>query len=469
MLMKIFRFMWEKKWVITIGSLLFSVLFIAYACFNTYFTEHMIVSFIYPNSEKGYYPDGSRFNIYDLVSTEVLERAVKEYNAASGQKEISVDDVKKNISLTDYLAGSVQEKVTQARSLGQDYTYFTNEYIVSIRPTHVFDIHNKRKLFGLIPNINNKLFLDKLYESYSYYFMNEHTEMNIVPRITQNIQYDDYDYVEMADMFDKRANICINYLNSKNAENEAYRSSVTGMSFKDLITGFQSLRDVNIQNLKAFVSSSKISKNPVDLINKYKTQIEKLMLQYSKAKDEADISSTAMNQYDHTFDENIVITGINDQMGLYQARPKTAYDTVTKQALDAGVRASDIQKDIEDDQWQIQQYGDQSASGDDQKRLFSTADNMITGIEKESQRLITLANNTVDDYLSYKSSDYVRKTHMGKSYISMSVLMKTLIVFIISALAISLFLYLFLPARKEFYDRKEFYREKARAYSQTLK
>lgn len=439
--MKLFSFMWRRKWVILSCGMLFSLAFFAYSCFNTYYTESMIISFIYPNSEKGYYPDGSRFNIYGLVSNEVLQDAVDKYNKESGKSPISVDDVKDNIKLNDYLAGAVSDRIKSARSLGQDYTYFTNEYTVSLKPTRVFDINNKEKLFGLIPNINSKLFSQKLYESYTAYFMNEHTEMNIIPKITQNIMYDDYDYAEMADMFGNVTNMCINYLTSKSAENETFRSKSTNMSFNDLITGIQSLKDVSISNLQSFVSSSKLSKNPSDLIDKYKTQIERDTLDYNKAKAESDISTMAMRQYDHTFEENIVVTGINEEVGLYQARPKTAYDTITKRALSAGVKAADTMKDIENLNWQIEQYSKGPISEEEKVRLFKVADGMVDEIQKESKRLFDLANVTVDDYLSFKSNDYVRKTQIEKTYINRSIIIKSGFMFCVAAFGIFLFMF----------------------------
>lgn len=433
--MKALLYIWKKKWILLITGAACALLFLLYACTNTYFSESMIVSLIYPNSEKGLYPDGTRYNIYEIVSDTVLQKAVDQYNADSEKKPITLTDVEKAIGITEYISSGIQEKVQNARDTGQDYSYFANEYIISCKPRRSPNLLSPGTLFGFFPKVDSKLFLEELYSSYTLYFMDEHTEMNIIPRLTENLGYDGYDYVEVADVFDKRVSMYINYLETKVSENGSYRSTETDMTFNDLIAEFKNLRDVHIQKLKSFVSSSKLAKDPVMIVNKLKAQNEKNLLQYNKLMGESEISKKAMQQYDHTYEENIVITGVNEEIGLYQARAKTAYDTVTTRALNTGVSAQNLLKDIQENERLIAEYGVTDIQAEEYARLTNIADQMVSELEKENSRLIQLANDTVENYLNYKSSNYVRKTPIAKSYLNVGIYIKLGAVFVFGAAA----------------------------------
>ena len=454
---ELLRVFLSKKYRITITSLILALLYIGYAVFNAHFTQSAVISFIYPNSEKGLYPDGSRFNIYDILSDRVLLNTAKLYGEKTGQ-EIDTEAIRNHILVDDYLADSVQDRVTSARNQGQDYVYFTNEYVIKILPNRVFEISNYEKLFGLIPNVDNEILLDSLFASYKEFFMNEHTEMNIIPKITGTIDVDSYDYIEIADIYDKMVSMCIEYLRAKNKESETFRSPSTGLSFNDLISSLQSFRDVKISNLKSYVSSSRISKSPQDLINKLQTQIERDHLKYVKKLEEANIANQAMRDYDHTFEENIVIAGIDENIGLYQARPKTAYDTVTKRALEAGVLAGSYLKDIENNQWKISEYQN-GPDPAERERLFNQADSLVKAIKEESQKLFESANITVDDYLRTKSNDYVRLTVSEKNYVSLRLFVNAGIIFVASMFLIDL--YYFLTSRRKVENTKKINGKKA--------
>ena len=78
--MRLLKYILEKRKIIVLAAVICTVLFFLYGFLNTFFSTSMVVSFIYPSSEKGQYPDMTRLNIYDFISDEVLEGAVTLYN-----------------------------------------------------------------------------------------------------------------------------------------------------------------------------------------------------------------------------------------------------------------------------------------------------------------------------------------------------------------------------------------------------
>lgn len=427
--MKGLMYIWKNKWRLMIVSVLVTAIFFGSYCYRLNYTESMKLSLIYPNSEKGKYPDGTRFNIYDMMSDDVLKGAIEAYNEEA-ENPITVSDIEDCIQLKEQFTDDVASKIEQARDLGMDYTYFANEYNVTFKPVFKIGISGSGKPMLFKPYVDNKLFMEKFYETYVDYFMQQHAEKNIISGLSKEHDTDSFDYLEIGDIYTNQVNMCINYLNGKNAENGSFRSSQTGLTFNDLINSFRNLKNVQVQNLVAFVSSSKLTKDANEFINKMKVENELNNLEYSKYKAESDLSKQAMNQYDHTFEENIVVAGVSEDDGLYQTRAKTAYDTITKRAHDAGVNAENLYKDIEENERLIKEYSSATMDEAEKERLSKIADDMIAEIEKTNEDLVQKANTTVEEYLKTKSSNYVRREVANKSYINMYIVIECAVVFI---------------------------------------
>lgn len=431
--MRLFKYIMEKRKIVLITALICTALFFLYGRLTTVFSESMVVSFIYPSSEKGQYPDMTRLNIYDFVGDEVLEKAVDLYNEEMGT-QLETADIKGRIVVNEYVPESLADDVQTARLSGEDYFYFANEFTISCLPMRKFMPKDFLHIFGLIPNINTRIMSEKLYESYAEYFMNSHTEMNIIPRLATEIDYSNYDYLETASVFESKINMYIDYLEAKNEENGSFMSKTTGMTFNDLIVELKNLKNLKIENLKGFVSASKIAKDTELYINKLRAENENLTLMYNKYQGEADVARSAMNAYDHTFEENIVITGMNDEIGLYQARPKTAYDTITKRALNYGVKATSLLKDIEENNRLIEVYSSTVIDPAEKTRLHDVIEDMISEIAASCETLTDNANKTVEDFLNEKSSDYLRRSISDKTYLSVPILISCVGTMILTAI-----------------------------------
>lgn len=434
--MKLFVYIWSKKWYLVLGAIVMSFLFLIYNGYQTHYSESITLSLIYPNSEKGKYPDNTRLNIYDLLSEQVLNQAVENYNKEKKETrpEITVADIASHIKIVEHISPSLQEEIESARKNGQAYSYFINEFDVTCPPLNRFSFTEFRYLFGILPYVDNELLLEKIYESYSSYVTAEHAEMNIIERLSNKMNFDGYDYLEYTSTLNSQIATYLNYLNAKNSENGAFVSTTTGASFNDLITEFTNLKNYQIYSLSSFVSSSRLAKNTEEFVNIKETDNESKWIQYLKYQGEAEFARKAMLQYDHTFEENIVITGIDEKIGLYQARPKTAYDTITQRTLKFEVSAKNLQTDIAENQRAIQEYTNTDLSPEERARLMGIADSMIEEINQRLSELIQKANATVEDFLKSKSSDYISSTPMKKAYLSFAVLIRCGMMFFLGAL-----------------------------------
>ena len=432
--MKLLMYIWQRKVPIIIGGLICVLLYFAYNCYQVHYTDSIDLSLVYPGSEKGVYPDNTRFNIYDILNTEVIDAAVESYNAESNSlQQITSDDVRGDIIINESAPADLQDRIDEARMAGQDYSYFVNEYRIEMKPVHKLTLSTA---FGTVPYVDGEKFLNHLYTSFSQYLVEQHAEENIIPRLEGSIDYEGYDYLEYANMLNNQISTYINYLQPKNAENGGFYSDETGLTFEDLITEFTNLQTYQIQSLISYVSSSGLAKDTQEFINILETNNEKDFIEYQKTRSEGEISTQAMYAYDHTFEENIVIPTYDADNGLYQARPKTGYDDITQRALEHQVEADNMMTDINENSRKIEFYSASLQNAEEHARITAVADSMMAELETASSELIAKADLTVQEYLRELSSDYVSQKVVPKSYVNISLSVDLLGVFIAAGFAV---------------------------------
>ncbi len=407
-LIDVVRWLWHKKWYMLITGALFVGILFCVQAYKAHYSYALQISFIYPKAEKGQYPDGARFLMYDFLDQDCVAEALSSMQDRGYYKDITVNDLRKNLQVQDYLSKPVQDKISTARSTGEDYTYYSNEYILSFQQPNLFSFASPTTLFGLFRKDRSEEFVDELFRANIKSFLQNHTENNIFNQLADNLTTDGYDYQEIGDTYQTKIELCLNYLQSKKNMDDTFIAYQTGMSFNDLMLAYQSLRDIELARLQTYTRSSRITNQLTQLTNRYVVGIEKTELARQKKADEAKIAETAMLEYDHTFTENIAIVSVNEENGLYQARPKTAYDTVTQQALNAGVTAANHTNEIKEKQRLLTEYQNAMRNTDEVSRMSTIANQMVEALKTKYEQLKQQTTLTVNEYYSYQSNNYMR-------------------------------------------------------------
>lgn len=406
--MALFRWLLRHKIPLLIGG---GALFLALAALTLYqgaYTQSLRVSFVYPLVEDGLYPDGQRFMPEDLVDERRAAEALAALREKGWYEDVTAGQILNNLSVSEYRAAPVQEKVEKRRTSGEEYTYYNNEYVITYRQPNPLDLRSPGTLFGLLRPNHSREFLDELYRANARAFLTEHTEGSVFREFSGYLQAEGADYAEAAQAYQQKATLCINYLNKKREEDNRFVSPATGKSFGDLAIAYQSLIDVEAARLLNFATASRLTRDLRELENMYQVDIEEGELLSGKKGDEHEIAQKAMLEYDHTFSENIVIVSVNEEDGLYQARPKTGYDTVTQQALDAGVAGETARNEAQEAEEKLSQYRSAMADEAAAQALAMQADEMERALETRYEELTELATRTIEDYLEEKNRSYMR-------------------------------------------------------------
>ena len=430
----IFKWLWDHKRVLLIGAFVCMLALWGLSSIDRDNTYQIRVSFVYPGSENGRYPDGHRLLRDDLIDSDRVAEALEAMRGKGWYEDITATQIQNNLSVREYLSNPVQERVQSLRAQGEEYTYYNNEFIITFTQPTSLHLKDPSDFFGLFRQDRSKEFVEELVRAVLSNFSKEHTEGDIFAEFANYMQVGDADYGKIVSAYNDKVDLCVNYLTKKNAADNTFVSDTTGLSFDDLIIAYQSLKDVQISRLLKYTSSEKVTRSLDELVNQMNVEIEDQNLVEKKKTDESAIAKNAMMEYDHTFSENIIIVSVNEENGLYQARPKTAYDTVTQRSLDAGVAASQAKNAAAEKTRLIAQYTAEMNTPDAAAKV-AEAEALVDSIYAEYDRLCELSSKTIADYQRETYNNYIQTTAVDNSPGVLNVIIRLCCFFVVGLCA----------------------------------
>ena len=428
-----------------IGGIIVSGVFAIKNLYSNFYLSSAHLSFVFPEISLGKYPDGTRFSSYDLINKDRVGEALESLQEQGIYTQYEPEDLLEHINVYNYLEKSMQTTVNYMRTQGSDYSYYGSEYEIYFAQPLKFSITRPQSLFGLLEGDHSAEFLEELMKKNAEFIKENHAGGNGFINLVTVEDMSDYDYSEKVAVYDSKLNFALNYLTAQNTDSNGFVSPKNNLGFFDLKNAFQVLRDEKLNQLSSFINSSHLTSNINLLSNKMKIAIESNTTEYLKKSDEMQINKYAQMNYDHTFTENLIVVSANEDNGLYQARPKTAYDTVVQQLLTAEGDAAEYSVAIREDNNDLYEYSLVTTTTDEYARLCDKAETLITEFDKEYHELMNTASVTIDDYINHRNNDIFSKDINHISLINSSFLMKLAIAFALGAGA-ALILYIIVGA-----------------------
>ena len=391
---------------------------------------HVILN--YPEIAESKYPDGSRFTYYDFICEENLEAALKLMQKEDKYEHFTVDDIRDKFYIYSYLDSPAGASVSSARSEGNDFTYVANEYKITFVQPH--DYKEKIILKILLGKDLSGEFLEKLIEVNRQKIAEELGGINAFKLITDTVKVGDYDYSEEVNIYKTKINNVIAYLKYLEKQRPDFVSKKHNLSLSDIKGKYSFLITNSLDGINNFVESSGLSKDVSLASNKINVNIENNRLKYNKEGSRAHINSFAMHNYDQTFTENLINVIQNKDYGLYQARPKTAFDTVSALKHSADESVAEYETKINIFSKELAIYQNVMTTPEEHERLISKCDKLISDFEKEYTKLTETAREVVTEYYNNVNENYITSKITHRGLISKSLIMKMGIAFALGAM-----------------------------------
>ncbi len=386
-----------------------------------------IISINFDGADSGQNPDGTAFDIDELRSTVVINKAIKELGL---NDEISVEDLRKRIDIRPIIPNDIAEIIESRRKSGEEYTYYPSDYIV------YFKSYAKLGLSDDDAKVALEVFIDE----YAKYFYDTYSENVMLGDAIGSLNYDEYDYWEISSIIHKQIDIIEEYLKVKIIDSKEFRSTTTNMSFADINELATLIKDIDLSRFDSIVKVYKITKDKDALVINYKYTIEQNELEKKKKRSESQVAIDMMKKYDNKTD-NLVIPNVSGE-NLEIKAGQSYYDALAKRATESAVEAENKVHDIDYIEEQIQNLDSDDMTNELKAEAIVKADDILAKITLKIDNLMSLIDKTSNDYFNMKMSNSIMKISPAQVYSKVNVLLNT-VIGIVLGLMLGIFIVLF--------------------------
>ena len=409
-----------------------SLMYVGKVFYTEYASARAYVTLTYPEIASSTYPDGERFTVYTLIEDSKLQEALNRLQAEGKYENYTVEDIKGHLFLYSYLKQSAGQSVSQARSEGNDYTYVANEFRLTYIQPH--DYRSDYIVERLLSPDYSVDFLEALVEVNREEIAQTTGGPDGYVTLTELGSLEGLDYREEVQHYRARVNAIINYLNELEKDSPGFVSPESGVAVKDLIGDFELLVTNKLDGILNYIQSSNISRDIEVTTNRLKVNLENNTLQHQKYLDQSAVAGYAIANYDHTFTENLINVVLDENNGLYQARPKTAFDTVVEQKHGADERTAEYSDEISTINQELASYSGVVQSSESYQYLCKRCEEYLVQLADEYQALVEKSVSVVEEYYDEVNEDYLRWEVAERELVNKDLAVEAGVTFVLGAM-----------------------------------
>ena len=350
-------------------------------------TVKISLTFNYLGIERGLNPDGSKFNVFEIKSKEVLGSIIEKLSGSS----LTIDEIKRKIIVESVMPKAALEQVRTEQTEGNQYYYIPYEFSIAYIEPDPFE------------KIGPIQVLNALSEAYTEFFFENYAEKNTILQ-DEKINTDGYEYIEIAGIYSNRINSMINYLYSHRKENEEFRAESTGETFGDIIYMLTNLRDIDVEKYRSHVLQTSIAKDRPSYLQKIKYIDTTLKRSYEQEKNNTQFISDTLKKYDAKITSSLFIPTTDENNKLYMNKTQTGLDYITQRAYTSGLNAESIGNSINLNDHLIKAFSKNVwVSGTD----LELTNKMLTDINAKLRDISELALKTDNEFMDKKTMNYL--------------------------------------------------------------
>lgn len=394
------RHIWTNKYRLFLCLLTLCCLFGLVHYFESADSATASISFNYSEAALGMNPNKTRFNAYEIVSDEVMERAIR------------------RVGLQDSLTAS---QLAQCLYLSPDSTGSANgsEYI----STNYYLSINTRKLE--LGSRKATDLLQSVCESYREIFQSSYCDNQSLLKEKLEVTTDCEPYLRLNEL-EVRAEGLNRYLNTRLQENKSFTDEANPDSstnnFTTMGKKINNLVDYDLPNAMAFVIEGGVAREPSMLtsILEYKNKIDDIAMRKKQAYYDADKKGISI--YEKSMTSIMMIPTVDEDSEYYMSRTKTAMDALARAADSALSDATGYQTEIVSTNYVIQKIRELDAGQPRLAEAQAMVNKLENAINEISEELFVLDKA----YIKYKSQNYITFSYGAVSFLQRLSLKKTL-------------------------------------------
>ncbi len=319
-------------------------------------TVYTTVSLSFSEISKGCNPDGSPFDIYEVLSKTVLENACKKLDG-----RLDPTTLRKHISVAGITTDGSFSAIRQNVFDGNDtYSYFPSRYTISF--STVSDAIKADGKIAPLKAIFNQFamppkdeILNAVAESYIEYYEKKY--------ITTSDMFDvDWKKTESLDYFN-RANEINNILMRMNRylgkryDKDVKFVSESGVGFGDLSAEASRIINTDVEQYRAFIIQNGITTDKDTLLKQLRYVSQKNYEQTQRSRGEYGIMLDGISIYDPLITKVVFIPSLDSKNDFYMNRTKIGIDYLTENASSAKLEGDEAESKAKYYDYLIDQFG----------------------------------------------------------------------------------------------------------------
>lgn len=382
-----------------------TVLAILYVVAINLNTSSMTISMTFSEIAKGCNPDGSPFDIYELMSEEVLSRACEKLDG-----KVDVETLTKHISVTGMTSDGSFNAIEKNVLDGNDtYSYFPSRYTLSY--SVVSDaVKSEGRLapfravavqFGLPAK---ETVLQAVADSYKEYYEDKYILSDSFFEIdwTKTRSLDHFNRVtEMSNILNRLSR----FLSARYDEDVRYVTAEK-ISFGDLNSEALRISENDIEAYKAYIIQRGVTNDRSRLLKQLEYVKNAHEEQYSRSIGEYNSAMNGLALYDPQVTKVVFIPALDSENKFYMNRTKIGIDYLTEYADRARLAGNQEENSAHYYRYLLEQFG----SADDNEEALRAA-------EEKSEAIIGKIS-TLSENAREVNREYIRDNSYEEVYIS---------------------------------------------------
>lgn len=343
----------EKKWeswnsknnnikkIVGVYLLVFMVCCL-YALFQMTNSRYVTITINSKSVSEGQNPDRSAFDIYQILSDEVLEAASQKLNGT-----ITADELKHHLSVSDALTAKANHQLKQSILDGEyENTYFPTVYkltytTISDKSREAGFEHQFRAFFRCSARSVDRI-LKAVAESYQEKYSEDYLEYNSMFEIDW-VSIDSMDYYNRIEALRIEAMRTLRFLQDKVDNNLSSESSTEKRTYGDLYNDLLHLIDVDIENHQAYIIQNSITSSRKELLRQFRYMEAIYTEEKERKTEEYLILDDAVDMYDATTTKVVFIPALDQNDSFYMNRTKVGLDYLVESADSARLAADEAE------------------------------------------------------------------------------------------------------------------------------
>ena len=285
----------------------------------------------------GIAPNGYRFDVTELLSDEVLEKALK---ASAMDSKYTAEELRKCITLSGRYPKDIVNQTMSYDSL-LNFTANRELTVDKFHPTQ-FTITMSNASSSEMTKPQMEKLLKNIMAAYKEYF----ATVSVMGRPGESEPFDlaEYDYTQQLEIIERRIEILMEYATELYTKEPSFRSNGTG--FNDIAVRLNNLVNNDISRISAKLTLNALTKNPERLLSQYRYELKNLNNQLDAQSKVMKLIDEMITAYEKS---EILYISSADALTKIDGNSSETYDSLIearKEIADSNTKLSTRKEDI---------------------------------------------------------------------------------------------------------------------------